>query len=66
MFSRLLLKSSADETCMEAIDQVVVRPLVKGAKDAAQVRWGSDTAVRLEPGSDRTIQLLHAVYCPGL
>lgn len=40
MFSRLLLKISADGTCMETIDQDVVKPFVKGATDAVEVRWG--------------------------
>lgn len=52
MFSRLLLKISADGTCMETIDQVVVTPFVKGATDAVEVRWGSGTPLTLESGSD--------------
>ena len=52
MFSRLLLKISADGTCMETIDQVVVKPFVKGATDAVEVRWGSVTPLTLESGSD--------------
>jgi hypothetical protein len=52
MFSRLLLKIAADGTCMETIDQVVVKPFVKGATDAVEVRWGSDTPVTLESGSN--------------
>jgi hypothetical protein len=52
MFSRLLLKISADGTCIETIDQVVVKPFVKGATDAVEVRWGSVTPVTLESGSD--------------
>jgi hypothetical protein len=52
MFSSLLLKISADGTCMETIDQVVVKPFVKGATDAVEVRWGSGTPLTLESGSD--------------
>ena len=52
MFSRLLLKISADGTCMETIDQVVVKPFVKGATDAVEVRWGSVTPLTLGSGSD--------------
>ena len=52
MFSRLLLKISADGTCMETIDQVVVTPFVKGTTDAVEVRWGSLTPLTLESGSD--------------
>lgn len=37
MFSILLLKISADGTCMETIDQVVSKPSVKGATDAVEV-----------------------------
>ena len=52
MLSRLLLKISAGGTCMETIDQVVVKPFMKGATDAVEVRWGSGTPVTLESGSD--------------
>ncbi len=52
MFSSLLVKISADGTCMETIDQDVVKPFVKGATDAVEVRWGSGTPVILESGSD--------------
>jgi len=37
MFSSLLLKILADETCIETIDQVVVKPFVKRAPDAVEV-----------------------------
>jgi hypothetical protein len=52
MFSSLLFKISADGTCMGTIDQVVVKPFVKGATDALDVRWGLVTPVTLESGSD--------------
>jgi hypothetical protein len=65
MFSSLLLKISADGTCMEAIDQVVVRPFLKGATDAVQVRWGAGTPLTLDSGVIRTMQILHAGYHPG-
>jgi hypothetical protein len=51
---------------METIDQVVVKPFVKGATDAVKVRWGSVTPLRLESGSDRTMRILYAVYRPCL
>ncbi len=40
MLSSLLPKISADGICMETIDQVVVKPFVKGATDAVEVRGG--------------------------
>ncbi len=52
MLSNLLPKISADGICMETIDQVVVKPFVKGATDALEVRWGSVTPLTLESGSD--------------
>jgi hypothetical protein len=52
MLSSLLLKISADGACMETIDQVVVKPFVKGATDAVEVRWGSVTPLTLKSGSD--------------
>lgn len=52
MFSSLLLKILAYGTCMETIAQVVVKPFVKGATDAVEVRWGSVTPLTLESGSD--------------
>lgn len=52
MFSSLLLKILADRTCTETLDQVVVKPFVKGATDAVEVQWGSVTPVTLESRSD--------------
>jgi hypothetical protein len=66
MFSSLFPKISADGACMETIDQVGVKPFVKGATDAVKVRLGSVTPLRLESGSDRTMRILYAVYRPCL
>ncbi len=52
MLSSPPLKISADGACMETIDQVVVKPFVKGATDAVEVRWGSVTPLTLKSGSD--------------